>query len=465
MLPEPQFPLETSARERHLALLRKTLRDRAESFVGTLEYLRGEAEIFDAALNRSRAIEAGVRLAKGTRLTIKSGRALVRLDDGSDVWLAEGATVDFSAWSASSRTFRALGGKFLALVAEQAGAPFRALTPFGDVCVAGTAFEADASREALSVTVLHGGVLVSNALGAVRVRQGRGARSTPAEAPSTFRSAPSADAWKDWATDLAASSSNARVRPAYNAAAKTLGLPRAPRVRKDIMNNSKFGSVALVFVLLALAGGGYLYAQGGSKSVAAIPGLAPQSSKVSVTGADGQKLDIDPTSANAVDQILAKIPAEKHEKLRPMLQKHIGEMADGKAGDTKLNVQVMPDGKVALMVEKSDDRGEAFNQSMPSGMDRDIAAGRQMHSDLIASGMSEEQARATVQAALADSITKQEQARHGDDANVQARVNLGGPGADGEERASVWVTVKKEGPEGPSEDTNVDVVVRPGLKP
>jgi len=53
---------------------------------------------------------AGIRISSETRLRVTTGRALVRLDDGSDLWISAGSMVDFSAWGPRVRGLRLATG-------------------------------------------------------------------------------------------------------------------------------------------------------------------------------------------------------------------------------------------------------------------------------------------------------------------------------------------------------------------
>src|SRR5690606_3945212 len=152
------------------------------------------------------------RIARDTALTVTKGRALVRLDDGSDVWLAEGARLELSGWSERRRQLRLVAGRALALVASQLGRPFVTSTPHGEIAVTGTAFEADARADSLEVSVHHGSVEVSSAGRTARAIRGRGVHSTSQHAPSVSRL--SGTAQRDslgWLSNLSISSSNPAI--------------------------------------------------------------------------------------------------------------------------------------------------------------------------------------------------------------------------------------------------------------
>ncbi len=225
MLPET-YKKNTIDREERLAVLRADLLKRSRSFVASLLVLDGTAELTDPMTPRPRPAEGGIRLAKGTRLTVKSGRALVRFEDGSDLWLESGAILDLSPWSEKVRTLRLLAGRAVAIVAREAKRPFQVLTPHGEVLVTGTAFGIDIGRELLSVPIFHGSVQVTSEHGTVEGRRGQRLLSARGKTPWQQ---PLEQAIKDqfsWLGSIAATAMNRAVAKPFGALAKELNLPR-----------------------------------------------------------------------------------------------------------------------------------------------------------------------------------------------------------------------------------------------
>jgi len=402
---------QTSAQDPRVALnpLRELLRERAVSFVATIVLLHGTAEVFDPTTKRSRPVEAGVRIAAATRLRVLSGRALVRLDDGSDVWLAAGAEVDFSSWSERARRIGLLAGKALALVARETRRAFEVKAPVGSILVTGTAFEADTTGGVLSVAVLHGSVELATDRGRVRARKGDLAEARPASSP-TVRALTTRVA--GWAGDLAPSATNTRVSPAYRATAKSLNLRAESRAKEkpDMAQNKKTGIVVGIGALVLLAGiGAAIYATQNEMapgstaagntpakaSFAAGPGGEPQRQvvserKIAIKTDDGQIIEVNPEDPASLEAALAQIPAEKREELREKLEN-------------------MPRMEIS--------GGGTWNSSHPGkgpfqgdggdALGREAKASADAMKALIDQGMSPEDASRIVSQALTDSLQKQ----------------------------------------------------------
>lgn len=410
MLPETVRPSQGPA----LEALRGKLRERAESFVGTLAMLHGTAELFDPLTGRPRPVDAGTRLGRGTRLTIKTGRALVRFDDGSDLWLAEGASVDLSPWNEGARALRLLAGRALALVARDAARPFRTLTGFGNILVTGTAFEVLATPAGLTVTVLHGSIEVANDHGRVRATRGRAVETNAADtAAPTVRRHRADVATLAWVSEsLALSAQNTAVRPAYRAVARAAELPN-PILEKLPMKKLAIAAAAL----LLLGGGSYVAMNDNDGARTPVPGpahadggaaanglagpagkpLVKSESRMSIRlrGEDGVDIEVDPTDPKSVETALAKIPEDKRAELRKKLE----DIASGKGP-----IRARKDGGV------------------PHGIiESEVDAGMKTMKELMKQGMSKEEAQKIVSQGLSDSLKKQLVAQ-GEDPNVQVMV-------------------------------------------
>ena len=389
--------------------LRELLRERATSFVATLVLLHGTAEVIEPATKRSRPVEAGVRISAATRLRVLSGRALVRLDDGSDMWLASGAEIDFSSWSERARRIGLLAGKALALVARETRRAFEINAPAGTILVTGTAFEADTTGGVLSVAVLHGSVELATDRGRVRARKGDVAEARPASSP-TVRALTRRVA--DWAGDLAPSATNSRVSPAYRATAKSLNLRAESRAKEkpDMAQNKKTGIVVGLAALVLLAGVGVaIYATQNDSSAAASGTPHSQMSftpgpgggdahrqvvsdrKIAIKTDDGKLIEFNPDDPASLEAALAQIPAEKREELREKLE-NLPKMNLPGGGEWNSSGAGPGDGPF-----KGD--SDALNREAKASADAMKA--------LIDQGMSPEDASRIVSQALTDSLQKQ----------------------------------------------------------
>ncbi|MEO8376028.1 MAG: FecR family protein [Candidatus Sumerlaeota bacterium] len=241
-----------------VAQLRRSLRKRVESFVGEVIFLNGEMEIEDPLTKRRRPAEKGIRASSECILHMKRGQAAVRLDDGTDLWLNAGATLDFSRWKKQERSIQLRAGRILALVAEELQRPFRTFTPLGQILVTGTAFEADAAADRLDVNVLHGSVQVASDRGTARAKQGQKIDATPLSAPSVARMARGADA-SPFRT-LSASYGNQRIQAACTSAAKLLHIStNEEKYMAQYYEGTSLKKIALILALLIIPFGAGAY--------------------------------------------------------------------------------------------------------------------------------------------------------------------------------------------------------------
>lgn len=407
-------PIHTTADPRER--LRTVLRQRAESFVGTVAFLHGTAELCDPLTAAPRALDSGMRVAAGMRLKVLSGRMLLRMDDGSDVWLAAGAEVDLSPWMGIARELKLLAGRMLALVAPDRTRPFRTLATTGQIEVTGTAFEANATAHALEVGVLHGSVRVRNEHGEVRLRRGRTALSTIRHAPESSAYVPDATHFQ-WLADLSPSASNPSVRSAFSATSRMTGQTGGNPAGNHTMTGRKnpMKKLLVAAVVLAVLGAGAAFALRGNKDTAKDApqftlspngGAAlPHDARVTVKLADGTEMEINPADPKSVQEFMQKLPPEQRGRIRFEATKDGNhtfefETADGKAEQKQLRLS-LGEGREAI--------------------DRNAHSAADMMKALIESGMSPEEASRIVSASLSDSITKQLRAEN-PDASVQVQV-------------------------------------------
>lgn len=425
MHPEPHSNQGT-VRGRGLAELKALLRERAASMVATVVLVEGTAELSDPASPHARPVESGLRIARQSTLRVRSGRVMVRLDDGSDVWLAAGAELDFSPWTEAARRLRLAVGRALALVAHEARRAFVVQCPAGSILVTGTAFEADASAGELAVSVLHGSVEVSSERGRVRARQGEAAHARGGFAPTVGRS--SAEAGK-WIGSAGASASNSKVAPAYRAVASSIERSAGHTMeRKPMKNNST--ALVVAGIILALVAGAVGVAVMASRDNAPQAGVsAPagakqfdvalnppktiggeaRKAKIRLRGDDGKdvEFEFDPSMSPAdIEARIASLPAEHQDMIRKTLE---GMKKNG--------------GKFKFAAS-----GKRSGDSMFKGgenlVSREAGASADAMKQLIAQGMSPEEASRIVSQALSDSLQKQ---MNDPNAKVRAVVSNGAP--------------------------------------
>jgi len=441
----------------------QTLEQRGASFVATLVFASGKMIIEDPLSPwKQRSVEQGAKLASGCKLTVRDGRALVRLNDGSDLWLSPGAVLDLSPWALSTRHLRLLAGHALALVAHDVFRPFRVLSRLGAVQVTGTSFSVSAGtieRPALDVAVLHGGVLLQPERGdAQAVTSGR-LGSIGSSGPLAVRKLSDTDTkslnelWP--AAELSASAKNPPVATALAGLARTLRIEVASTVSQDrtqpLMNSSRFALLATI-VALFVGGGYYWHSQ--NKPAAplqftkTIDGpiklpngmtFTPKTEekrqiKFKLRGDDGQETVIELDDPSQLEAHIAKLPPEVQAKLREKMK----DLPALKLGNgEKIALGAPGQGGPAIEIG-----GDGFHSQ--------IQAGISSIDELVAGGMTPEQARATVEAALADSLTKQIGQKH-EGANVKVHTSIGGAGGEGGDNvAFVAVAVNEDvgGPEG-----------------
>ncbi|MBI5153688.1 FecR domain-containing protein [Candidatus Poribacteria bacterium] len=419
----------------NLARLRGQLRERAESVVATLVLLQGTAEVDDQLSARPREAEAGVRLAKGTTLHVKTGRALVRLDDGSDVWLAAGARLDLSPWSQTARAIALRTGRLLALVATEVQRPFRTLTPIGEILVTGTAFEAHATPHALDVAVLHGSVEVAASGSRVRASRGREVSAALNQAPVVSRMKSGTDRFR-WVEGAAASASNTRIQPAFAAVSKTLGAPAGAPAQEKRKMNGTVKIVAGLAVVALVAGGMFFSMRGGGgasshdpalnvsdrngvKTVLASAPNAESKAEVVLRTKDGGEIRLDPDDKAAVDAALAKLPPEAQDRVRKAL-------AEGAVNKVVVgpHSRTGGDAKVGVWAGRDEKAGPGLNKETDELLSRELSTGLNNMREMIKSGMKPEDAKKAVEAAMTDSLRKQLGAQLGEDAHVVLDMDL-----------------------------------------
>lgn len=203
------------------AQLLGVIRGRAQSLIGTLAWLSGEAEIRDSQTRLGRPARQGLRLSRQCALVVNKGHALVRLDDGSDLWVSAGTQIGFTHWDAARRGFELVMGRVLSLVAPDAARPFSVVSNAARILVTGTAFEAEALEQRLDVRIFHGSVECRAPSGQVRARRGYQV-SIPMDGRPELRRIGCQDPRSDPAMLLALSSENAKIKGACRAVGKIL---------------------------------------------------------------------------------------------------------------------------------------------------------------------------------------------------------------------------------------------------
>lgn len=433
MSPDPHT---TRAAAPPVAPLKALLRRRAESFVATLVLVQGDTDILDPDAGRPRAAEQGIRISSHTRIAVRSGRALVRMDDGSDIWLAAGAVLDLGGWDRAVRLVRLVAGRALALVAREATRPFRVRTTVGEATALGTAFETHATADAVEVSVLHGTVELRTIRGAATLERGWAGSARIAAPPERRPLAPDSGRW-DWLPDVASSAQNARVAPAFRAVAHTLATAHGTQEPDTTMNNThRRGRAALAIVgvlAIALLGGGIYLATAKEKpkndmpiadalrSVSTPDGgnvlkpnvEAKRAIKLRLKGADGQPIEIEADSLDdaSIEKALANVPEAKRDEVRKMLQGIRDRQKDGK-------------GSFSFTAGGPGTGGPGIDEKTAQNLERDVKGGVDAMRELIAQGMSPEEASRIVSQGLTESLQKQLKAS-GSDANLKVSVMSG----------------------------------------
>lgn len=257
----PSNPVEFQLPESLRAAVQATVSRRARSFIGTLVLVDGEVELFDPLTQATREATAGIRISRDVQVAVSSGRALIRMDDDSDIWVEQGSVLDLSHWRLKERHLFLRSGRLLALVAPLSRRYFRVSSPAGAVMVTGTAFELAVAPDSLLVSVMHGSVQVDNAHGQVTARRGMQVHATGACAPQQARNKMPMRL-PDWAGDISVSGLNPAIRTAFRA----ISLSRASgakqkntngnQTKEHEMKGAKRGLIVLAAVV-ALVGGGY----------------------------------------------------------------------------------------------------------------------------------------------------------------------------------------------------------------
>jgi len=434
-----------TADARRLESLRAALRERAACFVATLTMLRGTAELADPMTAAPRPLEEGVRLAKGTRFTVRTGRALVRFDDGSDLWIEAGATLDLSPWGEARRAFRLVAGRVLALVAKEAARPFVALTDAGEVRVTGTAFEATARTGLLEVGVLHGSVEVHAANGRARAARGQFIAARANAAPGVTPWRPAADRFS-WLGDLAPSAANERVRPAFAATVKTFGLSATGLPKENRMAQKSVSGKVLAGVLAAAAiigAGVYAMGRGNAPAPAPAPGgsvaapaaaqpaLQTEGKRKMVMKINDKEIELSSFDDAELERVIKSHPPEQQAELRAAL------------AQLKTKLESSPMSWAASGDSGGGDAMQAMvgSPQFQGTLERDIKPGVDLLRQLIEQGVPPEEAKKIVEAGLADSLKKQLGEGFGD---AKVNVMLDPSAAPGQGRAAIMLTRESE---------------------
>lgn len=418
--------------ERSLERLRGTLAARASSPAATLVVLDGEAEAFEPTSRRWHAATRDAVLSVGQRLRVKSGRAMLRLSDGSDVWMASGAEIDLSPWTATARALGLAAGHILALVARSAGAAFRTLTPHGEILVTGTAFEASATPGELAVRVLHGSIRLGGAAGRLDLRAGRGGSVRPGGAPAAHIAA--SHPWGGFG-DIAASSGNAGIAPAYRAARRQLD--KGPHKEGTIMRRRNIiAAAALVAAILLII----------AWRAPEVLGIEPGGTRIVYIDREGRQHRLDSSTPAALEASLATIPAEHAATIRAI---HARQQAEAELMRSRYGAFAGGPGEIVV----SDHRD--VNDPWEQLLDRERTTALKSFRDMVDRGVDAEKARAAVERAFEDSIRAQRKQMPGfADAKVQARATIEGEGPSARLRFEVSTSrtsAKDAPPDYPSE--------------
>lgn len=390
-----------------LAELRQTLAKRAAEPAGVLVALFGAAEIRDPRSGRWHAATANAQLSKGMALRVTEGRALARLTDGSDVWIAAGGELDLSEWNIAARTLRLAAGRILAFVAKGAGA-FRTVSGGNEIVVTGTAFEAVTRGTELDVTIFHGGVIVANPLGRVRAGRGQRVSSGALTAPRAERGA---CAQPSWIGDVSRSAENGAVTSAYRAVQRANHSTQA--TEPNSMKKKIAGGVVLLVAL------GLLIAWKRPELL----GINPNSGFTAVyIDKDGKRYEMNAEDPADVEATLAKLPPDKAE----MMRARIAESAK-RAAEERIAFGGFGGGDMEMVISDAQPENDPWSQLL----DRESKTAMASYREMLEKGIPDEKARAAAETAFSDSIRAQRKSMGGfDDAKVQAKAKIVGSGAD-----------------------------------
>lgn len=175
-----------------LAGVQDRLAARARSIRGRAVFVSGKVVLVDPlALLKERTVEPGDAIFADAVLRAgENSRALVLLEDGSELWLAENSELDLSDWSASAsvRALRLRAGRAMVFVARQAKRFVVQLRHGVQVEALGTAFDVDAMHDrSISVDVIHGQVVLRNLEGEIAGKMGDRLSTLAGAAPKKTR--------------------------------------------------------------------------------------------------------------------------------------------------------------------------------------------------------------------------------------------------------------------------------------
>jgi len=372
---------------------------RAHSFVATLVVLDGMVQIRDNLSVTSRPGIEGLRISRDVLVEVTKGRALLRMDDGSDVWLQEGSLLDLSSWKADQRRLELRFGHLLAMVVPLSRALFRVSSPAGQVIVTGTAFEFRASATNILVAVLHGSVQVTNRHGQFSARRGMQVRASTATSPMRDQSMPRPNL-SEWGNKLGASATNQAIRKAFRAVEKEQ-IHQQKEIHMKPNTKKKF---AVALALAAVGLGAYQANQ--------------------FWGAASE-----PAESPAADSARSK--------QRKMVRVPMGP--DGKPDFSKKTVMTGSEGISGM----SGDEEIGPEGLSPESIDRDLTAGRSAIDALVAQGIPKAEAEARVSKSLTDAVSRQANANGTNrPVNVQvrdgkAKVQIGGGQSPGKSNGAI----------------------------
>lgn len=404
--------MNTSTPDKARALATLTTK-RLREQCAEIRFLQGAAEVLDPLCAAPHEAVVGARLATGVSLRVTQGRALVRFDDGSDLWIAEGSSLELSAWSERVRSARLLVGKLFAFVAPDARRPFAIGTAHGEAAVLGTAFELITDADHASVSVYHGCVELRTDLGRVQARAQHSAFTRGGGAPLSSRM--ERPAMPGWLGTAEATAANPSVASAWNAVRATGDRSRSKG--PIIMNR-----VLISAVLLALVAGGIYFgmrssdtstppvaaSSGGAVASAPPADAMPEKESVILMNRDGKKLlEFDPSDPGSLEDALDGMNRDDAAVLRKLLQFENGRFKPAGADVLNDADRARLNALGGLRIEAKSSRGSGGPPAVgQEEFDRQVQASLDALRQLLDSGMDPAQAKAQAEAALTDSYRK-----------------------------------------------------------
>jgi hypothetical protein len=170
--PGEALPVEglPPALQAKLAGIQDRIAARARSAKALAMFVSGKVSVFDPLTRNERLVRAGDSLSAEMVVSAGDGgsRAMLRLDDGSEVWLGENSELDLSRWGGARRTLLLERGRLLAFVAKNAAKRFVVqLRQGAQVEAVGTSFDVLAGDSGARVDILSGLVTLRDKRGEI----------------------------------------------------------------------------------------------------------------------------------------------------------------------------------------------------------------------------------------------------------------------------------------------------------